>query len=135
MEGGRNRRREGAVEFDLRRVASQKAIRLLVERRFSVREGLKNTRGALSDHNKRREPGALRTHTELQGDKQGRKSPHDSGSLPPWSNFAKVSISGSFGIDELIHAVQKGILESEEFTDVRKLTLTKRGECSDVLRR
>ncbi len=45
-----------------------------------------------------------------------------------------VVIGGSLGFDEsLIHLVEKRISESEEFPDVRELTLVKRGEYSDAL--
>ncbi len=45
-----------------------------------------------------------------------------------------VVIGRSLGFDEsLIHVVEKRILESKEFPDVRELTLVKRGEYSDAL--
>jgi sirohydrochlorin ferrochelatase len=45
-----------------------------------------------------------------------------------------VVIGRSLGFDEsLIHIVEKRISESEEFPDVRELTLVKRGEYSDAL--
>ncbi len=45
-----------------------------------------------------------------------------------------VVIGRSLGFDEsLIHLVEKRILESREFPDVRELTLVKRGEYSDAL--
>ncbi len=45
-----------------------------------------------------------------------------------------VVIGRSLGFDEsLIHVVEKRILESREFPDVRELTLVKREEYSDAL--